>query len=177
MSAQIREVPKNSKTAKGLVHKTRNNLSQKIRQQSVEVLNARLAAGIDLALAIKQAHWNLRGLNFIAVHELLDEIRDEVDAGNDLIAERASQLGGYPLGTTQTVAEATSLDPYPTDIVTVEDHIRALVERLGDVANDVRESIDTTDEAGDADTADILTEVSRDLDKNLWFLESHIVVK
>lgn len=177
MSAQIREVSKNSGTPKGLVHKTRNNLDEKTRKASVEVLNARLAAGIDLALAIKQAHWNLRGPNFIGVHELLDVIRAEVDTGNDLIAERASQLGGYPLGTTQTVAEATSLKPYPTNIVTVEDHLEALIERLGDVANDVRESIDTTDKAGDADTADILTEVSRDLDKNLWFLESHVIVK
>jgi starvation-inducible DNA-binding protein len=177
MSSQIREVSRNTKAAKGLVHKTRNNLDEKTRQASVEVLNARLAAGIDLALAVKQAHWNLRGMNFIAVHELLDTIREEVDAGNDLMAERASQLGGYALGTTQVVAENTSLKPYPTDIVTVEDHLEALIERLGDVANEVRESIDTTDEAGDADTADILTEVSRVLDKNLWFLESHVIIK
>ena len=177
MSAQVREVTRNSRTAKGLVHKTKNNLDEKTRKASVEVLNARLAAGIDLALAVKQAHWNLRGMNFIAVHELLDEIRAEVDAGNDLMAERAAQLGGYALGTTQVVAESTDLKPYPTDIVTVEDHLEALIERLGDVANAVRESIDTTDEAGDADTADILTEVSRVLDKNLWFLESHVILK
>ena len=177
MSAQIREVSKNSKTAKGLVHKTKNDLDQKIRQSSVEVLNAQLAAGIDLALMIKQAHWNLRGMNFIAVHELLDTIREEVDAGNDLMAERTSQLGGYAMGTTQAVVESTSLKPYPTDIVKVEDHLEALIDRLGDVANSVREAVDTTDEAGDADTADILTEVSRDLDKNLWFLESHVVIK
>ena len=177
MSTQIREVSKKSAPAKGLVHKTKNNLDEKIRKASVEVLNARLAAGIDLALAIKQAHWNLRGLNFIAVHELLDDIRAEVDAGNDLMAERASQIGGYPLGTIQTVAKATTLEPYPTDIVTVEDHLEALIERLGEVANAVRESIETTDEAGDIDTSDILTEVSRALDKNLWFLESHVVIK
>lgn len=177
MSTQIREVSKQASAVKGLPHKTRNSLDEKTRKASVELLNARLADGIDLALAIKQAHWNMRGPNFFAVHELMDQFREEIDAGNDLIAERAAQLGGAVFGTTQTVAKSTTMDPYPVDIFAVEDHIRALIDRFGTVANAVREAIDTADEAGDQDTADILTEVSRDLDKNLWFLESHLPVK
>jgi starvation-inducible DNA-binding protein len=177
MSAQIREVKSQKSRVKGLQHKTRNNLDEKTRQASVELLNARLADGIDLALAVKQAHWNLRGPQFIAIHELLDTFRAELDAGNDLMAERVSQLGGAALGTTQVVADGTTVEPYPVDIFAVEDHLDALIQRYGTVANAVREAIDTSDEAGDADTADIFTEISRVLDKDLWFLEAHLPVK
>ncbi len=177
MSAQIREVRTQKSKVKGLQHKTRNTLDEQTRQASVELLNARLADGIDLALAAKQAHWNLRGPHFLAIHELLDTFRAELDAGNDLIAERVSQLGGVALGTTQVVAEGTTVEPYPVDIFAVEDHLNALIQRYGTVANAIREAIDIADEAGDADTADIFTEVSRVLDKDLWFLEAHLPVQ
>lgn len=140
----------------------------------IELLNARLADAIDLALAVKQAHWNLRGPTFIAVHELLDTFREELDGHVDIIAERVAQLDGIALGTSQTVAKSTTLAPYPTDIRKVEDHIRALVERYAATGKAAREAIDTADEAGDADTADIFTAASRDLDKSLWFLKSHL---
>jgi starvation-inducible DNA-binding protein len=140
----------------------------------IDVLNARLADSIDLALVTKQAHWNLKGPNFIAVHEMLDPMRAAIDGHVDVIAERIAQLDGTPLGTVQAVAKATSLEAYPTDIKKVPDHLAALAERFGKLANQVREDIDTTDEAGDADSADILTAFSRDLDKNLWFLKSHL---
>jgi len=177
MSAQIREVNTQKSKIAGLQHPTRNNLDEKTRAASVELLNARLADGIDLALATKQAHWNLRGPQFIAIHELLDTFRAELDAGNDLIAERVAQLGGVALGTTQIVVDATTVAPYPVDIFAVEDHLNALIERYGAVANAIREAIDASEKAGDADTADIFTEVSRVLDKDLWFLESHLPVK
>jgi starvation-inducible DNA-binding protein len=175
MSAQIREVKTKKNKLSSLPHKTKNNLDEKARAKSVELLNARLADGIDLALATKQAHWNLRGPQFIAIHEMLDTFREELDAGNNLIAERASQLGGVALGTTQVVADATTVAPYPVDIFSIEDHLAALIERYGTVANAMREAIDTSDEAGDIDTSDIFTEVSRLLDKDLWFLESHLL--
>ena len=76
--------------------------------------------------------------------------------------------------TVQVAAKATSLPPYPTDIRKVEDHLSALVERVAATAKAVREAIDTADEAGDADTADIFTAYSRDLDKHLWFIRSHL---
>jgi starvation-inducible DNA-binding protein len=177
MSAEIREVKSRKNKLATVPHKTKNSLDEKTRAKSVELLNARLADGIDLALATKQAHWNLRGPQFIAVHEMLDEFRAELDAGNDTIAERASQLGGVALGTTQVVADATTVKPYPVDLFSIEDHLAALIERYGAVANAVRDAIDTSDEAGDIDTSDIFTEVSRALDKNLWFLESHLPVK
>ena len=140
----------------------------------IELLNARLADAIDLALITKQAHWNVKGPTFIAVHEFLDEVREELDEHVDIIAERVAQLDGIALGTVQTVAEATKLPAYPTDIRKVEDHLKALVERFAALSKSTREAIDTADDAGDADTADIFTAYSRALDKNLWFLKSHL---
>jgi starvation-inducible DNA-binding protein len=139
----------------------------------MHLLNARRAEAIDLALATKQAHWNLKGLQFIAVHEMLDSFRTELDTHVDTMAERVVQLGGTAHGTSQTVASKSGLKPYPVDIYKIADHLAALIERFGAVANAVRAGIGTTDEAGDADTADILTGFSRALDKSLWFLEAH----
>lgn len=149
-------------------------LQSNTKAQMIELLNARLADAIDLALITKQAHWNLKGPTFIAVHEFLDEVRDDLDEHVDIIAERVAQLDGIALGTVQKVAEKTTLPPYPTDIRAVNDHLLALTEHFGRVSKSAREGIDTADEAGDADTADILTAYSRVLDKNLWFIKSHL---
>lgn len=154
-------------------HATRNDLKSNAKKVSIEILNARLAEAIDLALLTKQAHWNIKGPHFIAVHEMLDDFRTEIDVHVDTIAERAVQLGGTAIGTTQAVAQATSLKPYPTDIYKTKDHLAALIERYALAANNARAAIDETDEAGDADAADILTAYSRSLDKALWFLEAH----
>ena len=149
-------------------------LKSNTKSAMIDLLNARLADAIDLALITKQAHWNLRGPTFIAVHELLDQLRDDIDEHVDIIAERVAQLDGIALGTVQTVASGTKLAPYPLDIRKVEDHVGALVDRYAALSASTREAIDTADEAGDADTADIFTALSRVLDKNLWFLKSHL---
>ena len=155
-------------------HATKNDTPSNTKTTVIALLNKNLAATIDLALVTKQAHWNLKGPQFIGVHEMLDGFRAQIDGHVDTIAERAVQLGGTALGTVQTVESATELKPYSTDIYAVHDHLKALIERYGDVANMVRKAIDASDEAGDPDTADIFTEVSRDLDKSLWFLEAHV---
>lgn len=149
-------------------------LKSNTKSAMIDLLNARLADAIDLALITKQAHWNLKGPTFIAVHELLDQLRGDVDEHVDIIAERVAQLDGIALGTLQTAGKASKLAPYPTDIRKVEDHLNALVERYGALSKSTREAIDTADEAGDAGTADIFTAFSRTLDKNLWFLKSHL---
>jgi starvation-inducible DNA-binding protein len=154
--------------------KTAIDLKSNTKTAAIELLNAILADSIDLALVTKQAHWNLKGLQFIAIHEMLDNFRAEIDGHADTVAERAVQLGGFALGTSQTVAASTKLAPYPTEISKIKDHLAQLIERYAHVANEVRKGIDKADDIGDADTTDILTAYSRSLDKALWFLESHV---
>lgn len=154
--------------------KTQNNIPANSKKAVIEMMNKALAAAIDLALAVKQAHWNVKGPRFIMIHEMLDEFRTELDEHVDAIAERVAQLGGTAYGTVQAVAEATILKPYPTEIHLAEDHLHALISVYGDTANLLRKYVDETAEAGDADAADILTAASRTLDKDLWFLEAHI---
>lgn len=149
-------------------------LKSNTKSAMVDLLNQQLASAIDLSLVTKQAHWNIKGPNFIAIHEMLDEFRDGLDGHTDTIAERVAQLDGIALGTAQGVAERTELKPYPTDIRNIPAHLNALTERYGAVSKSAREAIDKADEAGDADTADILTAYSRDVDKDLWFLRSHL---
>ncbi len=152
---------------------TKNDLKSNTRTTAIAILNARLAEAIDLALITKQAHWNVKGPQFIAIHEMLDGFRTELDGHVDTIAERAVQLGGTAHGTLQDVTKATTLKPYPTDIHKTKDHLAALIDRYAAVAKSARAAIDEADEAGDADTADIFTAYSRALDKSLWFLEAH----
>jgi starvation-inducible DNA-binding protein len=155
-------------------YQTCNDLSTNAKTVSMGVLNARLADAIDLALMTKQAHWNIKGPNFIALHEMIDRFRSEIDTHVDTMAERIVQLGGTALGTTQAVARTTTLRPYSTDLHRAKDHLAALIERYAQVGSAVRTAIDETEEAGDADTNDLLIAFSRALEKQLWFLEAHI---
>jgi starvation-inducible DNA-binding protein len=149
-------------------------LSDNARKTSISELNGRLADSIALALAVKQAHWNVKGRNFIAVHELFDTVHTNLREQIDVMAERVQQLDGVAIGTAEKVSGATTLPEYPTDLTRAEDHIRALCDRFRDHGERLRIAIDATDEAGDADTADIFTAASRSLDKDLWFMESHL---
>jgi starvation-inducible DNA-binding protein len=153
---------------------TKNDLSQETREQAVDLLNARLADVIDLQTQMKQAHWNVKGPHFIALHELFDQINEAVEGYIDEIAERAVQLGGTALGTARLVAERSTLEEYPHDITAGEDHVEAVSNALATFGKAVRAAIDQADGFGDADTTDIFTEVSRDIDKWLWFVESHL---
>ena len=156
------------------LHPTRNTTNSNARNVAIALLNARLADGLDLALITKQAHWNLKGPQFIGIHEMLDGFRSEQDDWNDKAAERITALAGTAIGTSQSIAKSSQLEPYPTDIYRIADHLAALIDRYAVVANAVRQSIGEADEAGDSDTADLFTEVSRGLDKQLWFLEAHV---
>src|SRR5258707_10387903 len=136
-------------------YKSHNDLPSNAKTVSIGILNARLADAIDLALLTKQAHWNIKGPQFIALHEMIDGFRTQIDEHVDTMAERVVQLGGTALGTTQTVANASSLAPYPTNIYAIKDHLAALIERYGAAANTLRKNIDEADETADADTSDI----------------------
>ena len=156
---------------------TRNDLSADTRSQVIRLLNARLADAIDLGMQTKHAHWNVKGPHFIALHELFDKIAEEVEEHVDTIAERVTALGGTAGGTIATVARATSLKPYPEQITEGLAHVEALASALADFGRKARAGIEEATRLGDADTADLFTEVSRELDKQLWFLEAHLHAK
>jgi starvation-inducible DNA-binding protein len=152
---------------------TRNDLPAKTRTAAARLLNARLADALDLESATKQAHWNVKGPHFIALHKLFDELHSVVEEHVDTIAERITALGGVALGTVQAAAHASSLEPYPLDISAGSAHLEALADRLADFGKKARAAIEQASALGDADTADLFTAVSRDADKYLWFLEAH----
>lgn len=156
------------------MHQTRIDLSEKTRRGVVQLLNARLADAIDLETQAKHAHWNVKGPNFIALHELFDELAENVEGHIDSIAERITALGGTADGTLASVAKRTSIDVYPTDITDGRAHVDALATSLAGFGRKVRKAIEESAEMGDADTSDLFTAVSRDVDKYLWFLEAHL---
>lgn len=155
------------------MYKTKNDLSAGIRKKSINLLSKCLADGIDLKLQAKQAHWNVKGPSFIALHELFDTIATASDGYTDLIAERIIQLGGIANGTVQNTSDQTRLEKYPLTIADGQDHVDALSSALATFGKNIREAISLSDEWQDADTADIFTEISRGVDKNLWFVEAH----
>lgn len=153
---------------------TKNDLPQTVRDKMVELLNARLADAIDLQTQCKQAHWNVKGPTFIALHELFDQINEDAEDYVDLIAERAVQLGGVARGTARMVAKASTLSEYGATTPDGREHVQALSSTLAAFGKLARAAISHTDEAGDADTADIFTEISRGVDKWLWMVEAHL---
>jgi starvation-inducible DNA-binding protein len=156
------------------MHKTKIDLSENVRGRIIESLNDRLADAVDLKSQAKQAHWNVKGMNFIALHELFDQVATEVEAHIDTLAERVTTLGGTALGTVRVAAQRSSLNEYPLEITDGHSHVDALSNALSDFGKKVRSNIDEADELGDKDTADIFTEISREIDKQLWFVEAHI---
>lgn len=156
---------------------THNTLPQEIRIQSVELLNLQLAAAIDLHAQMKQAHWNVRGPGFIAIHELFDRVSGEVEGFSDLIAERAGGLGGTANGTIQTAAEHSYLVPYPLGIADETKHLFAVSGALAAFGGSIRDAIEKSTKIGDPTTADLFTEISRGVDQELWFVESHLAPK
>lgn len=144
------------------------------RARIIEILNARLADATDLKTQTKFAHWNVKGPQFFQLHELFDQIAPHFDSYADLLAERTVQLGGVATGTLRQSAANSSISEYDFSAVTGTEHVRALVKNVARFAALVRDAIDQTDELEDKDTADIFTEISRQTDKDLWFLEAHV---
>jgi starvation-inducible DNA-binding protein len=156
------------------MHNTRIDLPAKARAKVVALLNARLADAIDLQLQTKQAHWNVKGPNFIALHELFDKAAGELGGHVDDVAERITALGGVAEGTVQAVAGRSKLDAYPLDIADGRAHVDALAAAIARFGRSVRKAIDEAAKAGDADTSDLFTGISRATDKHLWLLEAHL---
>ena len=155
------------------LHKTKIDIDKGSREKLIAILNQRLADAADLKSQAKQAHWNVKGPNFIALHELFDQVSTELDTHVDDIAERITTLGGVAMGTVRLAAGNSSLSEYPHEISDGTAHVDALSSVLADFGKKVRSDIDSTDELGDKDTADLFTAISREVDKLLWFVEAH----
>ena len=156
------------------MYKTKNDLAEATRVKAIELLNARLADCKDLETQTKQAHWNVKGPHFISLHLLFDNINEAVENYVDEIAERAVQLGGVAEGTARVVAKRSSLPEYPLHAADGHSHVEALSTALAAFGKSARQAIDQANELGDLDTADLFTEVSRGVDKWLWFVEAHL---
>ena len=150
------------------------DISAESRMKVIKVLNQHLADSFDLLSQVKQAHWNVKGSDFWQLHKLFDEVAEQAEEWVDEIAERVTALGGYATGTVRMAAASSTLPEFPTDITDGMDYVKAVGERLADFTNSARGAIDQTDTLGDANTADLLTEISRGADKYLYFLEAHL---
>jgi starvation-inducible DNA-binding protein len=153
------------------MYSTRNDLPEATRVKLIHLLDARLADATDLHTQLKQAHWNVKGPNFIALHELFDKINEEVEDYVDDLAERVVQLGGTAHGTARQVAQRSTLLEYPA-VSTGREHVEAVATALAAFGKLARTGIDEADELRDKDTADLFTEISRGIDKWLWFVEA-----
>lgn len=160
--------------AKSRTFTTKNDLSADVRNKSIALLNQHLADTADLFSQTKQAHWNVKGIHFHTLHLFFDSLAESVEEYVDLIAERATTLGGTACGTVRMSAAASRLTEYPVDAVDGKQHLEALSMQYAALAKSTRAAIDTATDYGDADTADLFTEVSRGLDTHLWMLESHL---
>ena len=164
-----------STVSKQKLYPTRIDLSADLRDRVAGLLNQTLAATIDLKTQTKQAHWNVKGMNFYQLHLLFDEMATELEEYTDMVAERITALASVAMGTARIAAADSILPEYDFSAVTGAEHVAALADRYALYAKHLREAIDATDEMGDADTADLYTEISRTIDKRLWFLEAHLV--
>jgi starvation-inducible DNA-binding protein len=154
-------------------HPTRNSVAKKSRALSVGLLNQALANLTDLHSQTLQAHWNVRGRHFFQLHKLFELLAEQVEGHLDAIAERAMALGGVALGTVRLAAKNSQLPEFPLSGLSDFGHVKALADRYGFCATSIRAAINTADDAGDKDTADLFTAISRTLDQALWFLEAH----
>ena len=157
-----------------LTFKTQIDLPEETREQVIAILNQQLADTFDLFSQAKQAHWNVKGMDFIQLHKLFDEVAEPLLAYADMIAERITALAGLARGTVHMAAASSTLADYPTDIVDGEAFLEVLIDRFASYAASTRQAIDDTEELGDMGSSDLFTEIVRGVDKHLYFLEAHV---
>jgi starvation-inducible DNA-binding protein len=157
------------------MYRPKIHLAESVRNASIGLLQRRLADAVDLAAQAKQAHWNVKGASFAALHELFDRVAAAATDYGDLIAERIVALGGAAEGTVRVAAERSSLPRYPLTVTGAAGHIEVLSDALATFGGSVRAAIDAAADIGDPATADLFTEIARNADKQLWLVEAHAV--
>jgi starvation-inducible DNA-binding protein len=157
-----------------VMYRTRIDLAEEARIELVGLVNQQLADTIDLYLQTKQAHWNIKGEGFYALHTFFDDLAASIEGFVDELGERATALGGLALGTARMAAQSSTLPEFDTSIVSGSDCVQALIERYAAYAASTRVAIERAGELGDPTSEDLFTEISRVVDKDLYFLESHV---
>jgi starvation-inducible DNA-binding protein len=156
------------------MYKTRIDIPAAQRKKTIKLLQAGLADAVDLFTQVKQAHWNVKGPNFIALHELFDKVAEIVEEQGDMLAERITALGGRADGTARVAAGQSAIPEFPLNLETGRDFVAAVADRLAAFGASARAGIDAAAKLGDAGTSDLFTEISREIDKQLWFVEAHL---
>jgi starvation-inducible DNA-binding protein len=144
------------------------------RQAIIALLNTRLADSTDLRTQVKWAHWNVKGLHFIQLHELFDSVAAHLEEQTDAIAERVTTLGGVANGTVREAAAKSGLKEADLTASDGPSMLKFLVHNVAHHANALREAVQESDDLGDPITSDLFTQLTRELDKDLWFLEAHL---
>ena len=161
-------------TAKVTTFETRIDIDADTRKELVELLNQQLADATDLFTQTKQAHWNVKGMDFFQLHELFDTLAKVPRKQADMLAERATALGGMALGTVRMAAESSTLPEYPVETVEDKKVVDVMVERWAAYAASTRAAVRRSAELDEPSTEDLFTELSREIDESLYFLESHL---
>ena len=143
------------------------------RQALTTLLNLRLADTTDLHSQVKWAHWNVKGKDFYQLHLLFDSIAEHLEEHIDTIAERITSLGGVANGTVREAAAKSTIKEADLAAVDGPAMLKFLVHNFGFATNAMREAVQEADDLDDAITADLFTTVTREMDKDLWFLEAH----
>ncbi|HEV2600796.1 MAG TPA: DNA starvation/stationary phase protection protein Dps [Candidatus Babeliales bacterium] len=159
---------------KQILHTTRISIPERERIELIELLNNTLASTADLYAQCKHAHWNVKGMNFIALHKLFDELAHDLEEQVDVVAERVTSLGGTALGTIQSTVQNTGLRPYPTGTLTAEKHLEHLAHNFAILGELSRNGMKKSEQLEDMATNDLYIDLARMLDKNLWFIEAHL---
>jgi len=149
-------------------------IKEHVRAGAAKTLQACLTDALDLEAQLKQAHWNVKGKDFFQLHQLFDAVHSEAEDFVDLLAERITALGHVADGRIQTSAKASRLNEYPLPAQGGEAHLRAVAAALAQFGAAVRGAIDEMAALGDAGSSDLFTQISRETDKQLWFVEAHL---
>lgn len=140
----------------------------------VDTLNYHVALAADLRSQVKQAHWNVVGPNFIALHHLFDEQAEFLLAHVDLFAERVRALRGVARGTVRMAAAESPLEDIEADDLPSDVAVRAILERFETYSESLAVAIEASAKAKDATTQDIYIEAQRQVDLHAYFLRSHL---
>jgi starvation-inducible DNA-binding protein len=163
-----------TKSAKVVTFDTRIDIDTDARQELIDLLNQQLADASDLFTQTKQAHWNVKGMDFMQLHLLFDDLAKHPRNHADTIAERVGALGGMAMGTARMAAANSTLPEYPADVIEGKAVVEVMAERWAAYAASTRAAIRRSGELDDPTTEDLFTELSREIDESLYFLEAHL---